>query len=313
MNQKYQSKILPKVLVITSSIDGTVDYIINKFKMVSFYRFNVDHLFKYQISIGGSNEWQIKSECWDTVITPLNIQSIYYRKPMFPDLEEYEQDYWQLITRDIHTVVTGLVNSFGKRVLSRPHLLARAENKVFQLSYTIRNSIPIPISNIGNDNYDLSRFILNKSIIKPLSVGKAITESGCELYQTTMLQDFEGDISMTPIYLQEYVEKAYEVRITIINRHIYSVRIDCDDKIDWRKDYSSHEYALIKIPESVEHMCLTMLDDFGLVFGAFDFIVNTQGQWIFLEVNPNGQWLWLEKALNLDISNNIGLFVGEKE
>ena len=46
-------------------------------------------------------------------------------------------------------------------------------------------------------------------------------------------------------------------------------------------------------------------DDFSLVFGAFDFIITPEGQWIFLEVNPNGQWLWLEQNLGLDISKRI--------
>ena len=40
-------------------------------------------------------------------------------------------------------------------------------------------------------------------------------------------------------------------------------------------------------------------------FGAFDFIVTPENEWIFLEVNPNGQWLWLEQSLSLDISKKI--------
>ena len=48
-----------------------------------------------------------------------------------------------------------------------------------------------------------------------------------------------------------------------------------------------------------------MLIHYSLKFGAFDFIVNNQGSWIFLELNPNGQWLWLELSLQLDISNQI--------
>ena len=48
-----------------------------------------------------------------------------------------------------------------------------------------------------------------------------------------------------------------------------------------------------------------MLKDFGLMFGAFDFIVDQNGDWIFLEINPNGQWLWLEKILGLPISKKI--------
>ena len=48
-----------------------------------------------------------------------------------------------------------------------------------------------------------------------------------------------------------------------------------------------------------------MLEDLELKFGAFDFIVDEEDNWVFLEVNPNGQWQWLEEKLNLNISEKI--------
>ena len=55
-----------------------------------------------------------------------------------------------------------------------------------------------------------------------------------------------------------------------------------------------------------------MLSYYNLVFGAFDYIVTPQNEWIFLELNPNGQWLWLEEALKLDISNKIIEYLSEE-
>ncbi len=304
----------PKILVITSSIDVTVDYIINKYQSVTFYRFNVDWFSQYKIYIGGTVGWEISSEYWDVSISPLNIQSIYYRKPMFPDLQEFDKVYWPMITKDIQSVITGLADSFKKTVLSRPSILAKTENKVFQLMYAIQNGLAIPVSFIGNINADFTRFCSGTSIIKPISIGKVFTENGCELYQTSMLGKIESDISLTPVYLQEYVHKSYEVRLTIIDNHMFPVRIDCDNKVDWRRDYSSHQYSLVEAPVSIVKSCLRMLQDFGLVYGAFDFIVDESGKWIFLEVNPNGQWLWLEQILQIDISKYIVNYLvkGEK-
>ena len=53
------------------------------------------------------------------------------------------------------------------------------------------------------------------------------------------------------------------------------------------------------------NLCIRLLNDFQLNYGAFDFIVNENNQWIFLEVNPNGQWLWLEHELHIPISEKI--------
>ena len=51
--------------------------------------------------------------------------------------------------------------------------------------------------------------------------------------------------------------------------------------------------------------CIQMLRDFNLSFGAFDFIVTPDDQWVFLEVNPNGQWLWIEMETGMKISDAI--------
>lgn len=85
----------------------------------------------------------------------------------------------------------------------------------------------------------------------------------------------------------------------------HAVRIDTKNKIDWRLDYQNHKYTLIACPENVIRKCYQMMTDFNLIFGAFDFIVTPENEWIFLEVNPNGQWLWLEQSLSLDISKKI--------
>jgi hypothetical protein len=40
-----------------------------------------------------------------------------------------------------------------------------------------------------------------------------------------------------------------------------------------------------------------------LRFGAFDFLVTTEG-WVFLEL-PNGQWAWIEDHTSLTIAAAI--------
>lgn len=43
----------------------------------------------------------------------------------------------------------------------------------------------------------------------------------------------------------------------------------------------------------------------GLIYAAYDFIVDSSGNEIFLECNPGGQWLWIEHALQQPISKAI--------
>ncbi|MDY0236908.1 MAG: hypothetical protein RBR71_12855 [Gudongella sp.] len=294
------------VLIITSAIDTTVDYIVEKYNSdVDFFRLNVDEINRYNISIGNNKFWIIEDKKYDRVIEKSQIYSIYYRKPRLPNLQNYENIYHNMITKDIIAVINGLVDEFDGKVLTKPYILRKTENKIYQLLYAERNEFLTPKSFIGNDGLKASKFLKQKSIIKPIGTGKLISGNHCELYQTSYFTELDEDISLTPIYLQEYIEKSYEVRLTWINDTVFPVKIVSRDKLDWRKDYSGHQYSMIKCPKLILEKCRKMLLDLELTFGAFDFIVNEKNDWVFLEVNPNGQWQWLENALNIDISGKI--------
>ena len=287
-------------LIITSSFDQTATYIIQQFPQISFFRLNVDQLKDYKVNITDQG-WSISYH--DEYITNNDVYSIYYRKPTFPNLSEYDASYHAMIHKDIITMINGIVDVFPGKVLTKPHILRLTENKVFQLLKASQYGFVIPSSYIGNDQYKANQF--NQGIIKPLSTGKVHTNNGYEIYQTNIFQGVNEDICLTPLYVQEYIKKQYEVRVTIINQHVYAVRIDTIDQVDWRNDYEHHHYTLIKCPEDIIKKCYNMMEDFHIVFGAFDFIVTPDDEWVFLEVNPNGQWLWLEESLQLDISKKI--------
>lgn len=195
---------------------------------VSFFRFNVDQLNEYKLSITNKG-WSISHH--DEYITNYNIVSIYYRKPTFPDLSEYEESYHSMIHKDILTIINGIVDVFPGKVLTKPYILRLTENKVFQLLKASQYGLIVPSSYIGNDQFKANKY--NQGIIKPLSTGKVQIGDGVEVYQTNIFKGINEDISLTPIYVQEYIKKQYEVRVTIINKYVYPVRIDTKDQIDW--------------------------------------------------------------------------------
>lgn len=290
------------VLIITSSIDVTVDYIIKSYQNeVRFYRLNVDELSKYRIDVDEVSQWMIT--CRDWVIDKSSVYSIYYRKPILPDLSEYEENYHGMIAKDIISLINGIVDDFDGRVLTKPYILRKTENKTFQLLYATRKGFQLPKSYIGNSRDIVRESIIKyNSIIKPLTTGKVKKCDGVEIYQTNYIDELQEDIALTPLYVQNYVEKDYEVRLTCINTSVFAVRIDSEDKLDWRKNYAGLKYSVIECPQIIMNRCFELMEDFGLKFGAFDFIVNKSNEWIFLEINPNGQWLWLEEALDIPIS-----------
>lgn len=294
------------ILIITSSFDLTVDYFIEKFRNRSdFYRLNMDLFSDYEIKMTHNEGFSIKSEYW--TLKQDEIDSIYYRKPSFPDMSNYDVKYHRMMQKDMLTLVKGIADSFDGRCLSKPSILSCAENKVYQLCVANAVGFITPKTLISNSSSEGCAFCNEiKSIIKPLSIGKVYSERRVGIIQTNMVDEcynFDG-LELSPTYFQEYVIKDYEVRATIINKNVYSVKIEASDKVDWRKSESRNLYSVIEIPKEIEDQCFQMMDKLNLKFGAFDFIVNND-KYYFLEINPNGQWYWLEEALNLNISESI--------
>lgn len=295
------------ILVITQSRDTTVDYLIERYtsNAITFCRFNIDQLTRYEIAVGDEDEWRIRTSDWTLQLN--QTQSIYYRKPMLPDVRSYAARYREMIETDIIALIDGIVDSFSGKVLSRPSLLRLAENKTLQLLYAIRHHITTPASCISNSKTILNEFEQEYSelVIKPLSIGDVRGEDVHERFFTSIFHGSIQDVSITPIYIQEYIPKKFEARITIVGDDVFAVRVESENRVDWRQDPNSTRFTHMDCPATILRMCNQIMKDFDLRFGAFDFIVTLDERWIFLEVNPNGQWLWLERMLDLPISKAI--------
>jgi hypothetical protein len=50
----------------------------------------------------------------------------------------------------------------------------------------------------------------------------------------------------------------------------------------------------------------------GLGYGAFDFVIRSDGAWVFLECNPGGQYGWIEDAINAPITETIADLLSEE-
>ncbi|MEK4272094.1 hypothetical protein [Paenibacillus sp. FSL R7-0026] len=292
-------------MVITSTVDQTVDYLISKFKhKLNFYRINTDKLQNYQIKVTTSGVI-INGPIGE--ITADYIDAVYYRKPMLPDMTLYDYKFHSLMQRDILTLIEGIAEISGKVILTKPSILKRAENKVIQLHFASRLGFVIPASLITNDCTDASSFCNNQtSIVKPLSVGRILELQKINYIQTNIVDQAIPiqNLEIAPSYFQKYVDKDEEYRVTIVGRSVFTVKIQSSDKVDWRRTTAKVHYTKASIPNTLVNQCLDLMKLLDINYGAFDFILK-DGVYYFLEVNPNGQWLWLEQALSLNISSAI--------
>ncbi|QDZ61558.1 hypothetical protein EVD19_17490 [Elizabethkingia meningoseptica] len=117
-------------------------------------------------------------------------------------------------------------------------------------------------------------------------------------------------ISALGIY-QEYIEKLYEVRVFIYKDLIFSMAIFSQQndktKIDYRNydDEDPNRYVPYKLPIHIERKIFSFFKRKKINTGSLDLIVNTVGEFIFLENNPQGQLDWLSKNCNYYIEKII--------
>ena len=116
-------------------------------------------------------------------------------------------------------------------------------------------------------------------------------------------------IPSCPVIVQEYIEKQFEVRVTVVGKKAFACAIHSQQhektRADWRVDAAACRHEPYQLPVFVEERCLKLTADLGLNFGCIDLIVTPDGRHVFLEINPMGQWLWVERATKLPIASAI--------
>ncbi|HEY4677003.1 MAG TPA: hypothetical protein VIJ01_07575 [Candidatus Angelobacter sp.] len=115
-------------------------------------------------------------------------------------------------------------------------------------------------------------------------------------------------LTYAPAIYQELVVKKFDVRMVLLGEAVYSYSLhNPKGALDWRGDATQ---GLVRVepiitPPEVEKSVLAFAAKSGIACGSFDFAIDNQDRWWFLEVNEGGQFLWLDAA-------NAGLHVQEK-
>ena len=293
-----------QILIFTSGYDKTCDYLISKYKNSDFYRFNFDNFSSYKVTTS-SDGFKINSSYG--YIDTNSCQSIYFRKLMYENLDGiFDRKYHNFAHREAYSIIEGITESFTGTCLSKPSIMRKAGNKVSQAMLAKKVGFTIPNLLITNDFSQVNTLKKNQSIVKPLAIGTVIEENIKEFVQTNILNsDFSLEfLKYSPAYFQEYVEKDFEARVTFVGKKAFPVKIDSENKVDWRKLNNNVKYSLCEIPDSIYNKCIDFLHSSEIQFGCFDFIVK-DNIWYFLEMNSNGQWAWLEFETGTGISEEI--------
>jgi glutathione synthase/RimK-type ligase-like ATP-grasp enzyme len=163
---------------------------------------------------------------------------------------------------------------------------------------------------ITNDPAGAQRFLgeVGRAIYKPFGGSGVYDTDGVRQVYATLVGPGDCDeesIARTMHLFQEWIPKAYEVRLTVVDTQLFAARIDAASDaahVDWRSDYDNLSYAVVDVPDDVVRGVRSLMQRLGLRFGALDFVVSPDETWHFLEINANGQWAWIEDETGLPIA-----------
>lgn len=184
----------------------------------------------------------------------------------------------------------------------------RALYKLAQLTAAVSSGLTIPETVATNDRQVALDFITavgRPVVAKQFAPIEWLTNNGTAKSRTRCVapEDLRHwrPRELAPTIFQTAIEKAYEVRITVMGDELIGARLDVQGDgaghIDWRLSGPSGQSMHVQpwqVPGSVRGGILKLMQRLGLVFGCIDAIVSPDGEFVFLEVNEMGQFLWLD-------------------
>ena len=206
----------------------------------------------------------------------------------------------------------GVLTALGDCLwVNDPVAAARAEYKPFQLAEAARVGLAVPetlITSDGRTAYAWAQNLGRPIVYKPMDGVVHADEGRVRILYTAPVTVPESLLDpafgRTAQMLQERVQKAFEVRVTVVGTEVFAVRIDATSTAaqeDWRADYDSLAYSIVHLPFELRAKLLRLMARLGLVYGAFDLIHDVTGRWVFLEVNQRGEFGWIADTTGLGI------------
>lgn len=185
----------------------------------------------------------------------------------------------------------------GAHYVNHPWRNRAAEYKPVQLATAARCGMRLPPTLLTNDLSAARRFADRHGpvVYKPLYNTDYTDPQGRGLtvwVDEVTAEALGSGVGRTMHLFQQRVDKVADIRLTAVGDRLFPVRIDGSPGLDWRRHYDDLSYTLMDAPPGIVAGVRAYLAEFGLVYGAFDFGLDANGEWHWYECNPNGQFAW---------------------
>ncbi|MCE7081768.1 ATP-grasp ribosomal peptide maturase [Streptomyces sp. ST2-7A] len=304
------------VLVNTRLDDPTADHVIGELhrRGVPVVRLDTGRPDGVTMTVGAGagTGWRGTLRTPTRRVDPREVRAVYHRRPS-PTVPASPTDdpighQREFAAAQVRHGLGGLLMALpGCLHVNHPHLNAAAEYKPLQLSTAVASGFTVPPTLITNEPEAARDFIRahHPVVYKPLrhTDYRKNGELRTIWVRPVVVEEIDPSLRACPHLFQKQVPKVADARVAVVGGDFFATRITLDgEHPDWRMDYSLVSFSPIEAPAAVRRSAELYLKTFGLVFGAFDFAIDRDGTWHFLECNPNGQWAFVDPTTTREIA-----------
>jgi glutathione synthase/RimK-type ligase-like ATP-grasp enzyme len=224
----------------------------------------------------------------------------------------------ELAESELRATLEGSLLAIDAYWLNHPYANRLARNKPLQLALATRQGLSVPETRITDDPEEI-RALHRRwggQMVAKLVGGQIVAPTVDEQYvvYTTLVEedDLRSDAALAacPAIYQRRVEKAFDLRVTVVGERLFACRIDSQENeqgaVDWRgAGAGALPIRPCGLDSDIAGKCLALMRHLGLDFAGLDLIVTPEGETVFLEVNAAGQWLWVQEATGMPIASAI--------
>jgi ATP-grasp ribosomal peptide maturase len=300
------------VLILAREFDPTADAVVQELteKDVPVFRTDLRD-FPQRLKLDAelrNGRWQGRLWNDQREVELGGLRSIWSRNPStftFPaSMSTQEQDF---AYREAKLGLGGVLAALDVLWVNHPNRCADAIFKPYQWKLASECGLDVADTVLTNDPATAHRVLTSDrwdaAITKALGPSGLTVEGEPKVAFTRKLTDDDVEnldgVVVTATTLQEFVPKAYEVRLTVVGDRWFPIAIHAATEgahTDWRSDPASLSYEFVPIPESVVDGVEKYLKRAGLLLAGLDFVVTPEGRWVMLEANSGPQFAWLEAA-----------------
>jgi glutathione synthase/RimK-type ligase-like ATP-grasp enzyme len=272
----------------------------------------------------------IKINQGSTTILIDDVRAALVLQPIFPlfstTAQEFSQElkFWFFTWRESMEGIYAVLERNGVLLNHSVSNAMAHQNKIRYISAPLTRLLKQPKTIISNNRETLLKFfesshqpvILKTLHQMQLSLDGEPTMLLASLVQHDDFVDF-GKTNECPVFLQEYIEKIYDVRLTIVGNQIFTCKIDATQsdagRVDWRAyDLANTPHTPYFLPKNIAEEIINICTQLTIDYATIDICVNHKGEYYLLDINPFGKYLWIEHAIGTPITDAIARFLIKK-